>query len=947
MAEYHELLLPVKLKRYAGTKDSTTILHLNIRSLKCKSDNFITLLDQLCVSFEAVMLSETWYATDDDVFIVPGYNHFFLNRSGKRGGGVCIYVRQDIRCEILDAFTEITDDYEIVTVKHGRQLLSVMYRPPAGSFNNFLSFLERYLDFISLNNYSLVLGGDLNVNSSENSSLSSRLSSTLSSSGFCNVIVSPTRITHSTASCIDVFITNINTIVRSAGTISSDISDHLPIFFCFQTRDLSRSVGRLVTFQAITDCQLRSFRSTVMQTDWTSVFSKQCVNEAYDDFINIFKTLYIASFPYKTVTAKKRIRKPWVTPPILTMIRKKNRLYQEYLCSKDDGDHAVFKRYRNQLTSALKKSKTEYHKRLFHDAHKKRPAIVWQSINEVLKRSKQKNSIDELSLSGESVSGVQLSELFNRHFTNLPSSAHNEHASSFISHRVTDTIFLQPTDELEVIRVFMGLNNSKSHDIDDIQIKPVKFVIDVVAPLLVYIFNLALSSGQFPNNMKLAKVSVLHKGGDKNLVTNYRPISVLPIFSKGLEKIILYRLDNFFTKTSVLTDSQFGFRKGKSTESALISQKEIILHNIECKLLTLGIFIDLSKAFDCLNHSTLLDKLSCYGIRGTPLILIHSYLEHRKQCVSVSDHVSSLQILKFGVPQGSILGPLLFNVYINDLVNICHQARFVMYADDTSIFLSASNMDELIPMGNLVLEKFLSWSKINGLKINTVKSKAILFRPVNKHVISNYTLEIGTDQIEIVKQHKTLGVIFSEHMQWDNHIEYLVTKLSKVVGIICHCRSLLPVNIKMQIYHALFSSQINYCHLVWGTTTKSNINKLTILQKKMLRFIANVPYDTHTEPLFLKFNIMRIASVYEYRLLCSYLFSTAEFASFLSNVSHLTKRESFILVRRREFWNVPHFRTNYALQSIAHNLPSLLNKFLIDHNDIHCLTKKDVRVCFV
>lgn len=189
------------------------------------------------------MLSERWYQSED-VFILSGHDHFFLSRSGKRGGGVCIYVKEDNQCEILDAFNETTDGYEIMSLKHGRKLLSVMYRPPAGNFNNCLFCLQRDLDFISVNNYLLVLGGDLNVNILANSSFSSRLNDTLSSSGFFNVNSSPTRITYSTSTAIDVFITNINTVVGSAGTISIAISDHLPLFLCFKTHQLSSSARK-------------------------------------------------------------------------------------------------------------------------------------------------------------------------------------------------------------------------------------------------------------------------------------------------------------------------------------------------------------------------------------------------------------------------------------------------------------------------------------------------------------------------------------------------------------------------------------------------------------------------------------------------------------------------------------------------------------------------------
>lgn len=324
----------------------------------------------------------------------------------------------------------------------------------------------------------------------------------------------------------------------------------------------------------------------------------------------------------------------------------------------------------------------------------------------------------------------------------------------------TIVFFLNPTDEQEVFNMFLGLKNSKSSDINEIQIKPVKFVMDIIAPCLVHIYNLSLSSGHFPVSMKLAKVAVIYKGGNKHIISNYRPISVLPVFSKVLEKIIFTRLDNVFAKHCVFTDSQFGFRKGRSTEAALLFQKEIILQNIERRLITLGIFIDFSKAFDVLNHKILLQKLNRYGVRGTPLALLESYLNNRKQCVVIDGQCSSFRNIRTGVPQGSILGPLLFNVYINDIVNIDDEAQFIIYADDTSLFLSGEEADVLVCKANSILSKFFMWSETNGLKVNTTKTKAILFRSTNKPVSINNTINLGTSSIELVNQHKTLGVIF-------------------------------------------------------------------------------------------------------------------------------------------------------------------------------------------
>lgn len=284
---------------------------------------------------------------------------------------------------------------------------------------------------------------------------------------------------------------------------------------------------------------------------------------------------------------------------------------------------------------------------------------------------------------------------FNEHFVNMVRPAKNLTFSP-THFQNDDTIFLSPTNELEVYRTFMGLKNSTAKDVNDIEIKPVKHVMDILVPCLVHIFNLVLCSGCFPRAMKKAKVSLFFKSGNANDPNNYRPVSILPVFSKGLEKIIYSRVNSFLCRYNIPSECQHGFQKGESTETALLTQKELIFANIEKNEMTLGIFIDFSKAFDYLNHKILLNKLYDYGIRGVSSSLFTSYLSDRQQRVAIGDFYSSFKTVSCGVPQGSILGPLLFNAYVNDIVNIPCDATFLLYADDTSLFVSGSNIEEIM-----------------------------------------------------------------------------------------------------------------------------------------------------------------------------------------------------------------------------------------------------------
>lgn len=244
---------------------------------------------------------------------------------------------------------------------------------------------------------------------------------------------------------------------------------------------------------------------------------------------------------------------------------------------------------------------------------------------------------------------------------------------------------MNPTNEHEITLLFRNLSNSSACDADGLQIRPVSYVLDIISPVLAHIYNICLSQGQFPKRMQVAKVLPIFKKGDKTLISNYRPISILPIFSKGLEKIIFCRLSCFLDKHNLLTPHQHAFRRFMSTELALLKQKELILGNFEARLLTLGVFVDLSKAFDSIDHKLLVHKLTYYGIRGIALSLLESYLNHRKQFVHVNGLSSSVLPVHVGVPQGSILGPLLFNIFVNDFINIDSATTYIMYADDTTL----------------------------------------------------------------------------------------------------------------------------------------------------------------------------------------------------------------------------------------------------------------------
>ena len=394
---------------------------------------------------------------------------------------------------------------------------------------------------------------------------------------------------------------------------------------------------------------------------------------------------------------------------------------------------------------------------------------------------------------------------------------------------------------------------------------------------------------------------ILKKKEDEQLLENYRPVSTLPLFGKILEKLIFSRLYSFFTSKGIIHENQFGFRKGHSTSHALNYSVEHIESLIKNQKHVLGIFIDLSKAFDTLDHNKLVTKLGNYGIRGNALKLISSYLSNRKQYVNVLDAESDELPVNFGVPQGSVLGPLLFIIYINDICNVTDKGQFVLFADDTNIFVAADSKDQVYEMANLVLQAVSKYMEVNLLHINVKKCCYMYFSPSKRFSKEldeqgSLNLSINCKIIKRVSQTKFLGVIIDDKLSWQPHILSLNKKLNSICGRIYRIKKCLPESLYKLIYHSLFESHLGYAMSVWGGISNNQLKPLFITQKKCIRILfgdcesyvdkfktcarvrplnsQRLGYDFYskesTKPLFSKYELLAVENLYRYRCLMEF-----------------------------------------------------------------------------
>ena len=485
----------------------------------------------------------------------------------------------------------------------------------------------------------------------------------------------------------------------------------------------------------------------------------------------------------------------------------------------------------------------------------------------------------------------EIANRFNTFFINIgPNQSKNivyngdKTHKSYLTHTFQTEFNYTEVNEEIILNIIDNLKNSNSCGFDDLSTNTLKSIKHSVTKPLAIIINQIFNTGEFPEQLKIAKVIPIFKKDDNLQFNNYRPISLLPVLSKVIEKAICNQLTHFIQTNNLFFENQYGFRPGHSTEYAALELTDRIITDMDKNHFPLNIYLDLSKAFDTLNHDILLDKLYYYGIRGTPLKLIKSYLAERHQFVEFRHVKSNMQTLSTGVPQGSILGPLLFLIYINDFPLASRHFNFIMYADDTMLYstIESPNNDTIERIQtkiNTELFKINDWLKINKLSLNLRKSKHMIFKKTNTRNI-NLTIKIDNLVIERVECFNFLGLTLDSQMTWKKHSDIISNKCSRVIGTLNRIRHFIPTQIIVLLYNTLILPHFNYCIMAWGYQS----NRIIKLQKRALRIISKSKYNAHTEPLLKLHKILKIPDILTLQTLkFFYKFNKNELPAYMQN----------------------------------------------------------------
>ena len=655
---------------------------------------------------------------------------------------------------------------------------------------------------------------------------------------------------------------------------------------------------------------------------------------------------------------QKHFIQPWMTSGLLKSMKTKEKLYISTLKFRNsvhiNEKLSKYKSYLHVYNKTIKLAKNIHWKNTFANA-KSDIKQTWNNIRYILnKKGNTNNFPQEFLYNGSKLSNeYDIASGFNEFFTNIGPSLASKIKSFplaatdlLISRNIPHSFFLEPTTAIEVSKIIDNLKSKTSTGHDDISPKLLKKTSRSVSHPLSHIANLSLERGIFPTTMKTAKVVPIFKSKDDTLFNNYRPISLLPAFSKILERLVHTRLSHYLTSHGLLSHSQYGFLNNLSTDQAILELQDRIVKSIASKKWCSGIFLDMSKAFDTLNHDILLSKMSHLGIRGIPLLWFKNYLSDRYQYIEYKHKKSKNLHVLCGVPQGSILGPLLFLIYINDICDHLKDCSAILFADDTTLLFTHDDLKTVVQNMNQSLQNIYRWLCVNKLSLNIEKTNYIVFHNAQQKLPFIPKVFIENKEIAMVQYTKFLGVHVDSNMNWKKHSSIVTNKCLKLMSVLSRLKNSLPCSILYTIYQSLFIPVITYGISAWGNSVGKEIKRLKEIQKKTIRLICKAKYNSHTDPIFIKLRTLKLDDLF--RLDCCKLFFKSQMQILKPYLSQqIQTNQSIHEHNTRQVHNIHQVNIHSSVQSQLLNfkvssswnqLPQSLKNY--QNISIHCFTKK-------
>ena len=781
----------------SSSKKYFSILSLNVQSLNAKFNELEAFINELYIAqfkFNVICLQECWLTNESDASTMQlhGYKCIAQGKHSSERGGLIMYVDDCFQYDIILNINTY-EHWEGQVVCVNGDLLSKdiiignIYRPPRMTREHTNTFCEEFthlLQSLENSNKNIYLAGDYNLNllKINENVICSDFFDVLTAHSYFPKITFPTRLTDRNGTLIDNFFCNFDQLTKQtiAGILLNKISDHQPYFLLSPVGKIKSQTSKFINIYTSTEELALNITDELIKSDlWNNLNHNLNTNPnlTYNIIHDTLIAVKIKHLSCRVVKFNKYKHKKskWITTGILRSIRFRDRIYKRIkLTAPQSIEHAMLtinlKTYNRILKICMRTAKQQYYAAMFTKC-KSDIRRTWLTINKVLSRNSGNRSLpNTLNIDNlVSTDNLDMANEFNTFFTNIgPNLANNinyigdKTYNDYLINNPNNIFEFDETDEVTIQNIIdqLSIKNSSGHD--GISTKLLKLIAPVSIKPLSLLVNQVLKTGIFPEKLKLAKVIPIYKKGDKSIVNNYRPISLLPVISKVLEKIIANQLSTHFESNHLFSNSQYGFRAAHSTEYAALELVDKIITIMDNNNIPISIFIDMSKAFDTIDHNILLAKLKHYGLDGIPLNLCKCYLTNRTQYVDINSTKSNILPITTGVPQGSILGPLLFIIYVNDLSNSSQVFDFISYADDTTLLSTLGNLNTTAQL-NVELANVNEWLEINKLSLNKDKCKYMVFHMPQKRFIAPRP-QINTTIIEKVNEFNFLGLILDTHL---------------------------------------------------------------------------------------------------------------------------------------------------------------------------------------